>query len=68
MVQPYHTVTEILNFIQCSMVNNVNSKYPFKIRIANEYPNLIARIGRSKIHIVKSKFCKCFQSKLHLCY
>ena len=46
-----------------SMVNTITTQCPFKFRIANQLPQLISRIGRSKIHIVKSKFHKNFQPK-----
>ena len=44
-----------------SMVNSITSQCPFKTRIAKQFPQLITRIGRSKIHIVKSKFHRNFQ-------
>ena len=43
-----------------SMVNTITSQCPFKTRIAKKFPQLITRIGRSKIHIVKSKFHRNF--------
>ena len=46
-----------------SMVNTITSQCPFKTRIAKQFPQLITRIGRSKIHIVKSKFHRNFQPK-----
>ena len=46
-----------------SMVNTITSQCPFKTRIAQQFPQLITRIGRSKIHIVKSKFHRNFQPK-----
>ena len=45
------------------MVNTITIQCPFKSRIANEFPQLISRIGRSKIHIVKSEFHINFQPK-----
>ena len=45
------------------MVNTITSQSPFKTRIAKQFPQLITRIGRSKIHIVKSKFHRNFQPK-----
>ena len=45
------------------MVNAITPQCPFKTRIAKQFPQLISRIGRSKIHIVKSKFHKNFQPK-----
>ena len=47
-----------------SMVNTTTSQCPFKTRIAKQFPQLITRIGRSKIHIVKPKFHRNFQPKL----
>ena len=44
-----------------SMVNTITSQCPFKTRIAEHFPQHITRIGRSKIHIVKSKFHRNFQ-------
>ena len=46
-----------------SMVNTITSQCPLKTRIAKQFPQLITRIGRSKIHIVKSKFHRNFQPK-----
>ena len=46
-----------------SMVNTITSQCPFKTRIAKQFPQPITRIGRSKIHIVKSKFHRNFQLK-----
>ena len=46
-----------------SMVNTITYQCPFKTRIAKQFPQLITRIGRSKIHIVKSKFHRNFQPK-----
>ena len=43
------------------MVNTITSQCPFKTRIAKQFHQLITRIGRSKIHIVKSKFHRNFQ-------
>ena len=37
-----------------SMVNTITTQCSFKTRIVNQFPQLITRIGRSKIHIVKS--------------
>ena len=45
------------------MVNAITHQCPLKTRIAKQFPQLISRIGRSKIHIVKSKFHKNFQPK-----
>ena len=46
-----------------SMVNTITSQCPFKTRIANQFPQLISRNGRSKLYIVNSKFLKNFQPK-----
>ena len=46
-----------------SVVNAITPQCPFKTRIAKQFPQLISRIGRSKIHIVKSKFHKNFQPR-----
>ena len=56
-------VTQTPNSNEGSMVNAITPQCPFKTRIAKQFPHLISRIGRSKIHIVKSKFHKNFQSK-----
>ena len=45
------------------MVNNITTQCSFKTHIANQFTQFISRIGRSKIHIVKSKFHKSFQTK-----
>ena len=45
------------------MVHTITSQCPFKTRIAKQFTQLITRIGRSKIHIVKSKFHRNFQPK-----
>ena len=45
------------------MVNTITSQCQFKTRIAKQFPQLMTRIGRSKIHIVKSKFHRNFQPK-----
>ena len=46
-----------------SMVNTITPQYPFKTRIANQFTQFISRFGRSKVHLVKSKFHKSFQPK-----
>ena len=43
---------------ESSMVNTITTQCPFKTPIANQFPQLISRIGRSKILIIKSKFHK----------
>ena len=50
-------------YYEGSMVNAITPQCPFKTRIAKQFPQLISRIGRSKVHIVKSKFQKNFQPK-----
>ena len=57
------SVTQTSSSYEGSMVNNVTIQCPFKTRIANHFPQLITRIGRSKIHFVKSKFHENFQPK-----
>ena len=57
------SVTQTPYSYEGSMVNNVTIQSPFKTRIANQFPQLITRIGRSKIRIVNSKFHKNFQFK-----
>ena len=44
-----------------SMVNTITPQCPFKTRIANQVPQIMSRIGRSKVHIVQPKFPKNFQ-------
>ena len=40
-------------------INQVEQEYcPIKTQIATDFPDLISRIGKSKIHIVRSKFHK----------
>ena len=43
-------------------VNNIASP-EFKEQIAKTFPGLVSRIGRSKIHVAKSKFHKDFQPR-----
>ena len=50
------SVTQILSPIEGNMINNINTKSPFKSRIANHFANLVSRIGLFKVHNVKSKF------------
>ena len=57
------SVTQTPNSNEGSMVNAITPQCPFKTRIAKQFPQLISRIWRSKIHIVKSKFHKNFQPK-----
>ena len=61
------SVTQTPNSNEGSMVNAIVPQCPFKTRIAKQFPQLISRIGRSKIHIVKSKFHKNFQPKHQKC-
>ena len=57
------SITPTLCSNEGSMVNTINTQCSFKIRIANQFPQLISRIGRSDFDIVKSKFHKKFQPK-----
>ena len=57
------SVTQTPNSNEGSMVNAITPQCPFKSPIAKQFPQLISRIGRSKIRIVKSKFHKSFQPK-----
>ena len=57
------SITHILCSDEGSMVNTITSQCPFKTRITNQFPQLISRIGSSKVHIVKSKSHKNFQPK-----
>ena len=57
------SITQTLCSDEGSMVNTITTQFPLKIQIANQFPQLISRTGRSKIHIVKSKFYKNFQPK-----
>ena len=50
------SITQSLCSVESSMVNNITPQCPFKTHIANQFPQLFSRIGRSKFHIVKSKF------------
>ena len=47
------------------MINTITTQCPFKTRMANQFPQLISRLGRSKVHIVKYKFHKNFQPEHH---
>ena len=57
------SITQTLTSNEGSMVNTITTQCPLKTRIADQFPQLISRIGRSKIHIVKSKFNKNFRPK-----
>ena len=57
------SITQALCSNEGSMVNTITTQCPFKTRIADQLPQLMSRIGRSKINIVKSKFNKNFQPK-----
>ena len=57
------SIIRTLSSNEGSMVNTIITQCPFKTRIANQFPQPISSIGRSKIHIVKSKFHKNFQPK-----
>ena len=45
------------------MVNAITPQCPFKTCIAKQFPQLISRFGRSKIHFAKSNIHKNFQLK-----
>ena len=49
-------ITLSLNSYEGSMINKINTQFPLNGRIANHFPQLITRNGRSKVHIVKSNF------------
>ena len=57
------SITQSLCSNEGSVVNTIKTQCPFKIRIANQLLQLISRIGRSKIHNVKSKFHKNLKPK-----
>ena len=57
------SITQTLCSDEGSMVNTITTQCPFKTRIANQFPQFISLIGRSKVHIVKSKLHKNFQPK-----
>ena len=59
-----NSITQTLRLIEGSMVNTITTQCPFKTCIANQFHQLISRIGRSKIHIVKSKFHKNFNPNI----
>ena len=48
------SITQALSSNEGTMVNTITIQCPFKTRIANQFAELISRIGRSKIDIVKS--------------
>ena len=54
------SITQTLCSFEGSMVNTITTQCSLKARIANQFPQLISRIGGSKFHIVKSKFHKIF--------
>ena len=57
------SITQTLCSTEVSMMNTITTQCLFETRIANQFPQLISRIGQSKIHIVKSKLHKSFQPK-----
>ena len=57
------SITQTVCSDEGSMVNTITPQCPFKTSIANQFPQLISRIGRSKVHIVISKFHKNFHPK-----
>ena len=50
------SITQTVCANEGSMVNTITTQCPFKTSIANQFPQIISRNGRSKIHIVNSKF------------
>ena len=57
------SVTQTLNSVEGNMINHITTKRPLKTRIANQTPQHVSRIGRSKIHSVKSKIQRHFPPK-----
>ena len=57
------SVTETLNSVEGSTINIITTQCRLNPRIANQFPKLFSRIGRSKIHLVKSKFHRFFQPR-----
>ena len=57
------SITQMLCSNESVIVNTITTHCPFKTRLANQFPQLISGIGRSKIHIVKSKFHKNFTTE-----
>ena len=55
-----NSITQTLCSDEGSMVNTITTQCLFKTRIANQFPQLCSRIGRSNVHIVRSKFHKFF--------
>ena len=41
-----------------SVVNSITTQCPYKIRIANQFPQLISGIGRSKVNLLNQNFTK----------
>ena len=52
------SITQTLCSDEGGKVNTITTQFTFKTRIANQFTQLISRIGKSKVHIVKSKFHK----------
>ena len=46
------SITQTLCSNEGSRVNTITTQYPFKTRIANQFPQIISRIGGSKIYMV----------------
>ena len=55
------SVIKTLNSMAGIMINNFKIQRPLKNKTKYLFPNLISCFGRSKLHIVKSKFYKHFQ-------
>ena len=55
--------TQTLDSVDGSMINNITTQGPFNSRKVKQFPQLVSRIGRSKVHIVNSRFHKHIQPK-----
>ena len=51
-------ITQTLYSDGSSIVNSVTTQRPYKTRIANQFPQLVSRIGRSKVNLLNLKFTK----------
>ena len=54
------SINQTLCSDEVSMVNTITPQCPFKTHIANQFPQPISRIGRSKVQIFKSNIYKNF--------
>ena len=52
------SITQTLNSITGNMINSITIQCPYRTKIANQLPHLISRIGRSEVHIARSKLHK----------